>query len=89
MSVFFAALGFFLLVTNLAGLVRVGLGPEPADRMLAAQLMGSTGVAILLLLAQVTDEAALRNVALLFALLAVLTAVAFVERPARRSERDQ
>lgn len=35
-----------------AGLVRIARGPTPADRMLAAQLFGTTGVAVLLLLAQ-------------------------------------
>jgi len=48
--------------------------------MLAAQLFGSTGVAMLLLLAQAFSNAALRDVALVFALLAAVTAVAFVRR---------
>jgi len=48
--------------------------------MLAAQLFGTTAVAVLLLLAQATENPALRDVALVFALLAAVTAVAFVRR---------
>jgi multicomponent Na+:H+ antiporter subunit F len=48
--------------------------------MLAAQLFGTTAVAILLLLAQSPGQGALRDVALLFALLAAVTTVAFVRR---------
>jgi multicomponent Na+:H+ antiporter subunit F len=55
-------------------------GPTAADRMLAAQLFGTTAVAMLLLLAQAYGKAALRDVALVFALLAAVTAVAFVRR---------
>ncbi len=59
---------------------RVLRGPTAADRMLAAQLFGTTAVAILLLLAEAAGSAALRDVALVFALLAAVTAVAFVRR---------
>jgi multicomponent Na+:H+ antiporter subunit F len=76
----FLGLAFFLLLNILAGLVRVYRGPAPADRMISAQLFGSTGVAILLLLAEALKQPELRNVALVFAVLAVLAMVAFVER---------
>jgi len=59
---------------------RVLRGPTAADRMLAAQLFGTTAVAILLLIAEATGKSALRDVALLFALLAAVTTVAFVRR---------
>jgi multicomponent Na+:H+ antiporter subunit F len=59
---------------------RVLRGPTLADSMLAAQLFGTTAVALLLLLAQAYDSEALRDVALVFALLAAVTAVAFVRR---------
>ncbi len=48
--------------------------------MLAAQLFGTNAVALLLLLAEATETTALRDVALVFALLAAVTAVAFVQR---------
>ena len=70
----------FLLLNILAGLIRVMRGPTSTDRLMAAQLFGTTGVAILLLLGEVFAEPALRNVALVFALLAVLATVAFVRR---------
>lgn len=81
----------FLLLNILSGLVRVLRGPTSTDRLMAAQLFGTTGVAILLLLGEVFAAPALRNVALVFALLAVLATVAFVRRvpPAAASEEGQ
>ncbi len=74
------ALALFLMLNLGAGMWRVLRGPTAADRMLAAQLFGTTAVAILLLLAEASGSAALRDVALVFALLAAVTAVAFVRR---------
>jgi multicomponent Na+:H+ antiporter subunit F len=79
-SDFYLGVAIFLLLNILAGLVRVLRGPTPADRMLAAQLFGTTGVAILLLLAEAFGLPALRDVALVFVLLGALAAVAFVKR---------
>lgn len=76
----YAALALFLLLNLCAGMWRVLRGPTAADRMLAAQLFGTTAVAILLLFAEAAGSAALRDVALVFALLAAVTAVAFVRR---------
>jgi multicomponent Na+:H+ antiporter subunit F len=67
-----------LLASMIAGLVRVMLGPRESDRMLAAQLMGTTGVGILMLLAEALSEPTLLDVALVFALLAAVTGIAFV-----------
>ena len=80
MSVFLLGVATFLVLNVGAGMVRVALGPSPADRMLAAQLFGTTGVAVLLVLAEATATPALRDVALVFALLAVVLSVAFVKR---------
>ncbi len=74
------AAALVLLVTLLVGLVRVFRGPEAEDRMLAGQLFGTTGVGILLVLAGRTESAPLRDVALVLALLAVVTVSAFVDR---------
>lgn len=71
----------FLLLNLLVGLARIYRGPSPADRLLAAQLFGTNTVAVLLLLAEAQALAALRDVALLFALLAVMLSVAFVRLP--------
>ena len=73
-------MSLFLLLNLGAGMWRVLRGPTAADRMLAVQLFGTTAVALLLLLAQATGGAALRDVALVIALLAAVTAVAFVRR---------
>lgn len=78
MSTFLLASALLLLITIVAGLWRVMRGPSAADRMLAAQLFGTSGVAILLLLGEALGMPALRDVALLFALLSVLAVVAFV-----------
>lgn len=80
MQTLYLALALFLLLNLCAGMWRILRGPSIADRMLAGQLFGTTAVAILLLLAQVSDNPALRDVALVFALLAAVTAVAFVQR---------
>ncbi|SFC01234.1 multicomponent Na+:H+ antiporter subunit F [Marinospirillum celere] len=69
-----------LLLALVLGVWRVWLGPTLADRMLAAQLFGTTGVALLLLLAELLEQPALRDVALVIALLAVMATVAFVAR---------
>lgn len=74
-----------LLLSLLAGIARILSGPTPADRMLAAQLIGTTGIGLLLLLSQAMQTPALRDAALVLALLAALATVAFVRRgwPAR------
>lgn len=80
MSAFYLALAIFLLANFLAAFLRVAWGPTPADRMMAAQIIGTIGVGVLLLLAQVEGLTALRDVALLFALLGAMALVAFVAR---------
>ena len=79
------AFAVLLLLTVAVGLVRILRGPTAADRMLAAQLFGTTGVAVLLLLAEIQSSPALRDVALVFSALAVLATVAFVKRVASRT----
>lgn len=80
MTEFLLAAALFLLANLAGGLVRILRGPTGADRMLAAQLFGTTGVAILLLLGEATGVAALADVALVFALLAAVATAAFVRR---------
>lgn len=71
---------FLLLLALVLGVWRVWIGPTLADRMLAAQLFGTTGVALMLVLAELMQEPALRDVGLVLALLAVMATVAFVAR---------
>ncbi len=78
MTTFLSLTLIALLLSILAGLVRIFRGPEPAERMLAAQLFGTAAVAILLVLSQLMAMPALLDVAMVFALLAAITLVAFV-----------
>jgi multicomponent Na+:H+ antiporter subunit F len=74
-----AALGVILAMLAL-GLVRILRGPGEADRMMAAQLIGTGGIAALLLLGAVTGVPAAVDVALTVALLATFTSIAFVKK---------
>ena len=84
---FTGALGFILVMLAL-GLVRVLRGPNDADRMMAAQLIGTGGIAALLLLGAVTDLPAAVDVALTIALLAAFASIAMVEKGPARFDRD-
>jgi multicomponent Na+:H+ antiporter subunit F len=79
----FGAAAFVLTMVAL-GLVVILRRPAEVDHMMAAQLLGTGGVAILLLLASATETASIVDVALLLALFAAFAAVAFV-----RSASDQ
>jgi multicomponent Na+:H+ antiporter subunit F len=74
------AMSLVLLLTMAAGLVRVLIGPTAADRMMAAQLLGTSGIGVLLLLAPALGVPALLDVALIFALLAAVSVAAFTRR---------
>ena len=78
MTTFLSLTLIALLLSILAGLVRIFRGPEPAERMLAAQLFGTAALAILLVLSHLMAMPALLDVAMVFALLAAITLVAFV-----------
>lgn len=69
-----------LLFTMLLGLWRVVKGPTLLDRLLSVQLFGTTGVAICLVMAQALGQPALRDVALVLAVLAAAVPAALVQR---------
>ena len=73
------AVGFILAVLAL-GLVSILRGPGDADRMMAMQLIGTGGIATLLLIGTVTGVAAAIDVALTLALLATFASIAFVKK---------
>ena len=79
LSTFYLGASAGLLVAVSLGLLRVVRGPTRADRLLVVQLLGTTSVAILLLLSRGLDVPVLRDVALVFALFAAVVAIAFVE----------
>jgi multicomponent Na+:H+ antiporter subunit F len=76
-----AAAGFTLL-TVAAGLLRILRGPGNADRMMAAQLLGTGAIAVLLLAASATHTSGAVDVALGLALLSAFASVAFVNSAA-------
>ena len=78
MGEFLVGAACFVVAMVALGFVRILRGPTSADRMMAAQLLGSGGVAALLLLAVGLHESAVVDVALLLVLLAAFAAVGFV-----------
>ena len=74
-------LAVFLLLNLLVGLWQIGRAPSQAERLLVAQLFTTLTVAMLLVLVPALGIPALVDVALLFALLAALVAVAYVRLP--------
>jgi len=78
MADFFVASACFVLTMVALGLVRILRGPAREDRMMAAQLLGTGGIAALLLLAAATKSPAVVDVALVLALLAAFASAAFV-----------
>ena len=87
MADFLLAAAGFVLATVALGLVRILRGPNDADRMMAAQLLGTGGSAVLLLLARAMGMPAAVDVALILALLAAFVSAAFV-KGVDRSEMD-
>lgn len=79
MTEFLLAAAIFVLAMVALGLVRILRGPGDADRMMAAQLLGTGGIASLLLAGRATGEAATIDVALTLALLAAFASFAFVK----------
>jgi multicomponent Na+:H+ antiporter subunit F len=73
-------LAFAIMATVALGIYRIERGPTGTDRMLAAMLFGTSGVALTLVLAEIAGLSSLRDMALVFALLGALTSVSFVKR---------
>jgi multicomponent Na+:H+ antiporter subunit F len=79
MAEFLVGAAAFILGMVALGLLRVLRGPGDADRIMAAQLLGTGGIAAVLLLGAASGEAATVDVALTLALLAAFAAFAFVK----------
>ncbi|MGE5088147.1 MAG: monovalent cation/H+ antiporter complex subunit F [Candidatus Levyibacteriota bacterium] len=80
MSTLTMSVALFLLANLVVALVAAARGPTPADRMLTALLFGTTGTAVLVLLAAAGGGAPLIDVALVLALLAAIGGIAFARR---------
>ncbi|TCZ64833.1 monovalent cation/H+ antiporter complex subunit F [Roseicella aquatilis] len=79
-------LAIFILASAGIGLWRVLRGPERADRLMAAQLLSTGAIAVLLLLDAAAPQAGLLDTALVLALLGAFASIAFV-LAARQVER--
>ena len=79
MPEFLLAAAVVVLLTVALGLARILRGPGRADRMMAAQLLGTGGIASLLLLGRATGVPGVADVALTLALLATFASIAFVK----------
>ena len=77
-----------MLVMVALGLARILYGPSNADRLMAAQLFGTGGIAALLLVATATGTPAAVDVSLTLALLTAFASVAFVKF-ATRPDSDE
>jgi multicomponent Na+:H+ antiporter subunit F len=78
----------FLVLMVALGLVRVARGPGRAERMMAAQLLGTGAIGALLLFGAATGEPAVVDVALTLALLSAFAAIAFVDSAVRQDLPD-
>ncbi len=88
MTEFVLATAGVILLTVAVGLLRVLSGPGDADRLMAAQLIGSGGIGSLLLISAATGERGIEDVALGLALLAAFASAAFVNSGAPAEEPD-
>jgi multicomponent Na+:H+ antiporter subunit F len=79
MNGFLMAAAGAVLLTVVVGLLRILRGPGDADRVMAAQLLGTGGVAALLLAGIAVGRAATLDVALTLAVLAAFASIAFVK----------
>ncbi len=79
MTAFLYLAAFAVLLSVVGSLVRLHVGPSRADRIMGAQLIGTSGVAVALLLAGASRNVSMIDVALVLALLAAFAAVAFVK----------
>jgi multicomponent Na+:H+ antiporter subunit F len=79
MNEFLLAAAAFVLATVALGLARILRGPAAADRITAAQLLGTGGIAVLLLGGAATGTRAAADVALTLALLAAFASAAFAQ----------
>ena len=89
MNLIYLGLAAALMASFSGGALRLLRGPSRADRMMGAQLFGTTGAAIVMVLAVAMDAWVLIDVALVFAALAAVTVIAFVQRADIAEDEDQ
>jgi multicomponent Na+:H+ antiporter subunit F len=89
MDEFLLSAAAFVVLMVAIGLVRVARGPGRAERMMAAQLLGTGAIGALLLSAVATGEAAVLDVALTLALLSAFASIAFVKFALRQDHAPE
>jgi multicomponent Na+:H+ antiporter subunit F len=67
-----------IVLTVAVGLARILRGPTDVERLMAVQLLGTGGIAALLLIAYATNVPGVEDVALGLALLAPFATIAFI-----------
>jgi multicomponent Na+:H+ antiporter subunit F len=75
-----------VLLSVIAGLARILRGPTVVDRIMAAQLLGTGGIAALLLAGVATATPAFVDAALVLALLAAFATIAMARAAPRRDD---
>ncbi len=85
MADFMMAAAAFVVVMVALGMMRILHGPATADRLMSAQLLGSGGIAALLLGGSATGTPGVTDAALVLALLAAFASVAFVVKASRKN----
>jgi multicomponent Na+:H+ antiporter subunit F len=89
MASFLIVVAGFVLALLALGLICVLRGPAAADRMMSAQLLGTSGIAALLLLSVAITYPAIVDVALALALLAAFASIAFVTSSSRSDSHER
>jgi multicomponent Na+:H+ antiporter subunit F len=85
----FLTLALIILILSLCmGLIRIFRGPTLEDRIMSVQLMGTTGVGILLILGLLLDMPASVDIALVLAMLAAISVAALTRRESTGPKDD-
>ncbi len=87
MDDFMLSAGAFIVLMVALGLVRVARGPGRAERMMAAQLLGTGAIGALLLFGAASGDGAMFDVALTLALLSAFASIAFVKFALRQDHQ--
>lgn len=89
MTTLYFSVAAVLIVSLGGGLIQVWRGPTPGDRFLLLQLFGTAAVAVLILVGEALDAPAFVDIALLLALLAAVTMLAFARLTWTPDDRDE
>lgn len=89
MTFLYLVIAIILLISLAGGAYQAMRGPTAGDRILIMQLLGTGAVAVLLLAGEAYADPAFVDVALVLALLAAITIIAFVRRSWSLEDRNE